>query len=130
MADAPETLCGGRSVPQRPEVASDTGSPLERLLLTSLRAAGLPEPVRELRFHPPRMFRVDFCWPSAMLAVEVEGGIYRGGGHSSVKGLIRDIEKGNLLTMDGWRLLRFHGDQVKSGEATALIAQALAHGAP
>jgi very-short-patch-repair endonuclease len=101
-------------------------SELERHLQTMMRLHGLPEPVRELRFHPPRMFRLDFAWPDVKLAVEIEGGIYRGGGHTSVKGLMRDIEKSNLLTMDGWRLLRFHGDQVKSGEAVALIAQALA----
>lgn len=33
--------------------------------------------------------------------------------------------KSNALTLAGWRLLRFHGDQVRSGEAVALIRQAL-----
>lgn len=90
-----------------------------------MRAHGLPEPVREYRFHPTRKWRLDFAWPAVMLAVEVEGGIYRGGGHTSTTGLKRDIEKGNALTMAGWRVLRFHGDQVRSGEAVALIRQAL-----
>ncbi len=105
---------------------SGAPSALERHLLTSLRASGLPEPEREFRFHPTRRFRLDFAWPVVKLAVEVEGGIYRGGGHTSVSGLKRDIAKSNALTLLGWRLLRFHGDQVKSGEATALIRQALA----
>jgi hypothetical protein len=46
----------------------------ERLLPLCLRAAGLPEPIREYRFAPSRRWRFDFAWPAAMLAVEVEGG--------------------------------------------------------
>ena len=81
--------------------------------------------MREFRFHPTRLWRVDFAWVVPRLAVEVEGGIYRGGGHTSVGGLKRDIEKANELTLHGWRLLRFHGDQVKSGEAVETIRRAL-----
>lgn len=101
-------------------------SELEKHLLMSIRAAGVPEPVREYRFHPTRKWRVDFCWPTHMLAVEVEGGLYRGGGHTSVAGLKRDIEKHRALTLMRWRLLRFHGDEVRSGLATEIIRQALA----
>jgi very-short-patch-repair endonuclease len=101
------------------------GSGLEIHLALSMRAAGLPEPEREYRFHPTRKWRLDFAWPVRMLAVEVEGGVYRGGGHSSVAGIKRDIEKSNALALGGWRLLRFHGDQVRSGEATEIIKRAL-----
>ena len=90
-----------------------------------MRLLGLPEPEREYRFDAVRKFRLDFAWPALKLGVEVEGGIYRGGGHTHVKDLKRDMEKSNLLTLAGWRLLRFHGDQVRSGEAIALIARAL-----
>lgn len=99
---------------------------MEDMLAESMRLHGLPTPEREFRFHAVRKFRLDFAWPERMLAVEIEGGLYRGGGHTSVAGLKRDIEKGNLLTLGGWRLLRFHGDQVRSGEATETIRQALA----
>lgn len=108
-----------------PQRAQRKESELERILALAMRLHGLPEPEREYRFHPVRQYRLDFAWPAAMLAVEIEGGIYRGGGHSTVAGLKRDIDKGNLLTMGGWRLLRFHGDQVKSGEAVELIRRAL-----
>jgi very-short-patch-repair endonuclease len=101
------------------------GSVLEDHLLASMRLAGLPEPEREFRFHPTRKWLLDFAWPARMLAVEIEGGIYRGGGHTTVAGIKRDIDKSNALTMLGWRLLRFHGDQVRSGEARALIEDAL-----
>lgn len=101
-------------------------SALEDHLLRSMRAAGLPEPEREYRFHATRKWRLDFAFVEQRLGVEVEGGIYRGGGHTHVKDLKRDMEKSNALTLAGWRLLRFHGDQVRSGEATDVIRQALA----
>jgi very-short-patch-repair endonuclease len=71
------------------------------------------------------MWRVDFAFVEQRLAVEIEGGIYRGGGHTTVNGIRRDIAKANQLMFDGWRLLRVHGDQVRSGEAVELIRQAL-----
>lgn len=100
-------------------------SELEDMLAESMRLHGLPTPEREFRFHEHRKFRLDFAWPALRWAVEIEGGIYRGGGHTHVKDLKRDMVKGNLLAMGGWRLLRFHGDQVRSGEAVATIKQAL-----
>ena len=125
--------------PKRRKVAVDTtsavqrasggvkrkASGLEERLLLSIRLHGLPEPVCEYRFHPVRKWRIDLAFVEERLAVEVEGGIYRGGGHTSVTGIKRDLEKGNALTLMGWRLLRFHGDQVKSGEAVELIRRAL-----
>ncbi len=100
-------------------------SVLERHLANSIEAAGLPAPEREYRFHPTRMWRLDFAYPSIRLAVEVEGGIYSKGRHGRGKGIAEDIEKGNALTLAGWRLIRVHGDQVRSGEATELIRHAL-----
>lgn len=111
------------SGPERPETA---GSALERHLQASLTLLGAPAPEREFRFHPTRKWRLDLAWPALKLGVEVEGGIYRGGGHTHVKDLKRDMEKGNALALLGWRLLRFHGDQVRSGEAASTIMEALA----
>ncbi|HAX26171.1 MAG TPA: hypothetical protein DCX80_14215 [Chloroflexi bacterium] len=100
-------------------------SALERQLSEQLRYAELPTPVTEWRFHPVRRWRFDLAWPDRMLAVEVQGGIYRGGGHTSVAGLKRDIEKSNAATMLGWRVLLVHGDMVRDGTALALIEDAL-----
>lgn len=119
------TVGGSKSTLEGVRSDETTGSPLERHLLTSMRLYGIPEPRREYRFHPTRKWRLDFAWPAAKLAVEIEGGIYRGGGHTTVAGIKRDVDKGNALTRLGWRLLRFHGDQVRSGEAVALIAEML-----
>ena len=63
-------------------------SKLEETLLLQMRAVGLPEPVRELRFAAEHVgkgpglrerlkaaglkdWRFDFCWPDLMFAVEV-----------------------------------------------------------
>lgn len=120
----------GRTAPKPPKTTTDTGSPLEKALDASLRASGVVGYEREFRFHPTRKWRVDFMFTDQRLAVEVEGAIYRGGGHTTATGLKRDIDKSNALMLMGYRLLRVHGDQVRSGEATALIQQAIAPSAP
>lgn len=43
-------------------------------LLTQVRAAGLPAPVTEHRFHPVRRWRFDFAWPDEHLALEIAVG--------------------------------------------------------
>ncbi len=86
-------------------------STLEETLWLQLRAAKLDRGCcREFRFLAFRRFRFDFCWPfkKAMLAVEVEGGVFSGGLHTRGKGFTKDCEKQNLATLDGWRLLRFY----------------------
>jgi hypothetical protein len=40
-------------------------------IVGQLRMAGLPDPVEEYRFAPPRRWRFDLAWPERMLAVEV-----------------------------------------------------------
>ena len=81
-------------------------------------------PSRRPSSAPKLPSRRDFAWPSAKLGVEIEGGIYSRGRHGRGSGIAADIEKGNALTLLGWRLLRFHGDQVRSGEAVETIRQA------
>lgn len=72
-------------------------------------AGGSPDPEREYLFAAPdRMWRFDFAWPAAKVAVEIEGGLYRRrGGHVSVNGFMRDCEKYNAATVRGWAVLRY-----------------------
>lgn len=101
-------------------------SHLEETLALHIRAAGLPPPVREYRFHPVRKWRLDFCWPEDhRLAVEVEGGIWTQGRHTHPAGYMADVEKYNTLTLMGWRLIRVTGDMIRKGEALKLIERAL-----
>jgi very-short-patch-repair endonuclease len=100
-------------------------SDLEDLLLWQMRAAGLPEPVREFRFAHPRRWRFDLCYPGVLLAVEVEGGVWNRGRHTRGLGFIRDCEKYNAAALDGWRVLRFTAEQIEDGSAVATIRAAL-----
>lgn len=78
----------------------------------------VPEPVREYRFLPTRRFRFDFSWPDVLLAVEVDGGTWRGlGRHSRGPGYERDCEKHNLANLAGWTLLRYTSSMVRDGRA-------------
>ena len=101
-------------------------SDLEATMALHIRANELPEPEREYRFAPPRRWRFDFAWPAAMLALEVEGGVWSTGGHTSGKGVTDDCEKMNEALIRGWRVLRVTGQQVKSGAAVDWLRRALA----
>lgn len=80
---------------------------------------------REFLFAPPRKFRADFCWLDKKLIVECDGGTFTGGRHVRPAGYARDIEKLNLATLLGYRVLRFTTDQVKDGTAVSTILLAL-----
>lgn len=75
-----------------------------------------PKLEEEFRFHPERKFRCDFCHLASRTCIEIEGGIFnKRGGHSSVSGILRDIEKYNELSFLGFRLFRFHGKEGVAG---------------
>jgi very-short-patch-repair endonuclease len=102
-------------------------SKLETLFWLQMQGYDLPLPEPEYRFHPSRMWRVDFAWPELRLAVEIEGAIWTGGRHTRGAGVLGDMEKYNALSVMGWRLLRFDGDAVRTGRAArevdALVTQ-------
>ncbi len=100
-------------------------SALEDELAFQMRAARLPEPVREHRIIPGRRFRADFAWPDRLIAVEVDGATWTGGRHSRGSGIERDAEKQTLAALHGWRVIRVTGAQVKDGRALAWIEAAL-----
>ncbi len=79
---------------------------------------GLPEPVREYRFRNDRRWRVDYCWPTAKLAVEIEGGAFLYGRHNRPASYIKDIEKYNALCLAGYHLLRFTPRQLTTGRSS------------
>jgi hypothetical protein len=99
---------------------------LEALLDMHIRAAGLPEPEREYRFAPPRRYRFDRVWKDRMLALEVDGGAWSGGRHTSGKGFTSDCEKATLAALKGWRVMHVTGEHIKSGQALRWLQEALA----
>ncbi len=102
-------------------------SDLEDTLAFQLDALGLTGYVREYQAIKGRKFRFDFAWtaPNHRLLVEVNGGTYTKGAHSTGQGIARDYEKANLAVLRGWRVLLFDGKSVKSGEAVETIRKAL-----
>ncbi len=98
-------------------------SPAEELFAQQIRAAGLPEPRREAVLVAGRRWRWDFAFPS--IAIEIQGGIWKRGGHTTGKGITRDCEKACAAALAGYRTLFFTTAMVRNGTAIALLKQAL-----
>ena len=82
-----------------------------------LNSAGLPPPVKEFRFAPPRRLRFDLAWPAHRVAMEIEGGVWTRGRHVRGTGFLNDLEKYKQAAMLGWKLLRATPAMVKDGRA-------------
>lgn len=88
--------------------------------------AGLPKPVAELAFAKGlgRRWRFDWAWVEWKVALEVEGGVWRGGRHTRGKGYIADMAKYSEAAILGWLVLRLTPtDLQKMG--VVLVARAL-----
>jgi len=79
----------------------------------------IPIPIEEYRFCEDRRWRFDYAWPRFKVAVEVEGGVWikAVGGHNRPIHFVKDMEKYNRATFDGWKVFRFTPQQFKTGEA-------------
>jgi very-short-patch-repair endonuclease len=82
-----------------------------------IRINNIPAPEREYRFHPKRKWRFDFAWPAEKLAMEVEGGVWGNGRHTTGVGFTGDCVKLNEAVCAGWRVLRVTADQIDNGAA-------------
>lgn len=71
---------------------------------------------KEYKPIPNRDFRIDFAELDKKVAIEFEGGIFltHGGSHRNLKTYLKDIEKYNLLAMNGWRLFRVTSKETKT----------------
>lgn len=107
--------------------ATDTRASTETII-AALESYGFPRPEVEYQFHPERKWLFDFAWPTARVALEKEGGVFRFGpecpcchqrrvgAHSSITGLKRDIEKYNEAAVLDWIVIRATPDQILSRE--------------
>lgn len=94
-------------------------------LLQEAKLVGLPEPVREYRFHPTRKWPFDAAWPERKIAIEYQGGVFqRDPSHSSIGGIVRDYEKFTEASLAGWTLLLVTAQTVRSGAALAWLLRA------
>lgn len=93
------------------------GSELEVRMIQLLRAAGLPDPVRqyEVRAGGERYF-VDLAYPDRRLAIELDGREH----HSDADAFQRDRARQNALVLAGWTVLRFTWADVNEAGASAV----------
>jgi very-short-patch-repair endonuclease len=94
---------------------ADSGG--EVILLQLLRAAGVPEPVRQLRVGTTYF---DLGWPEQRVLVELDGA-----GHRRYEQQRRDARKQNAAVLAGWTVLRFTWDRVEA-DLDAVVAEVLA----
>ncbi len=94
-------------------------------VIRELQKHGLPDPVAEFKFHPKRRWRLDFCWPDYMVAIEIDGAVYTAGRHTRGKGYEGDCEKINAATILGWKVLRASTGQLAAGQVLAWLEEAL-----
>lgn len=51
------------------------------------------------------LYEMDIAWPDIRFGIEVQGGLFKKGGHSTGKGIQRDISKQQLAIQHGWTLV-------------------------
>lgn len=100
-------------------------SKLEDALAFQIKAAKLPNPETQYKFHSKRRWKSDFVWINEKLIVEVEGGVFSGGRHTRGVGFTNDCEKYNTATLMGYRVLRVTSDHIRRGEALKWIEEGL-----
>jgi hypothetical protein len=105
------------------EIKSD---PAPDLLTALCKSCGLPEPVREYRFHPVRKWRFDHAWPAPdhKIALEIEGGVWTRGRHTRGAGYLGDMAKYREAAIAGWCVLRVTPAEVRT-VAVDLIRRAM-----
>lgn len=84
--------------------------------------------VKEYRFHPTRKWRFDYAIPEHKIALEIEGGVWTGGRHTSPKGFLNDVEKYNMATLMGWRVFRTVPLELNTNATLALLRNAISNG--
>ena len=93
-----------------------------------MKSEGIPTPEKEFRFHELRKWRFDFCWPTQKIAVEIQGGIWKNGGHNRALGYLRDCEKLNEAQLLGYRVLYVCKEHIDNGLAIQWVKSALSKG--
>lgn len=107
--------------PPQPERESSLSNLELMFLRTWENVLGLKDrPQMQYVFHPTRKWRFDFAWPEVRVAVEIDGGIFVGGGHNRGVRFSQDADKHNEAVLLGWRLLRFTTVQIR-GEPVQCI---------
>lgn len=86
----------------------------------------IPQPTPEYKFLEGRRFRFDYAWERERIAVEVQGGIFRGGRHVQIQGILSDYEKLNEAQINGWLVLQVTSEDIRTGKAVDYVERAFA----
>ena len=78
-------------------------------IISVLEASGLNYE-SEFIFSNERKFRFDWAVPQLCIAIEYEGIFSEKSGHTTLSGYKKDVEKYNLATKLGWKILRYTAD--------------------
>ena len=105
--------------PKAPKAKDKTALLFARLC----EASGLPAPIPEYKFHATRKWRIDYYFEinGKRIALEVEGGVWTGGRHTTGKGFMADMEKYNAISAAGIVLLRTTPDRLMTAETIELL---------
>lgn len=115
-----------RSKGKKKTTSTEKKSAIERFYW-EVKASGLPELEKELRFHPTRKWRIDYGYSDLKIGLEYEGGTYgigkvcracggrQPGRHATGAGHLADCEKYNEAALAGWLLLRVNNKSIISG---------------
>lgn len=93
--------------------------------MLQMEAHGIRGFAIEHKFHPSRRWRFDFAFLRDGIAIEVEGGTWTKGRHTTGSGFEKDCEKYNEAALLGWRVFRFTGSMVKDGRAIKTIKEVI-----
>lgn len=94
---------------------------LTRMFETLWRQLGGPALEPEYRFAKGRRWRADFASVEAGVLIEIEGGVWTGGRHTSPIGYTNDCEKYNAAARIGWRVFRFTRPMLETDPAGHLL---------
>lgn len=95
---------------------SHSPSVLEAKTRRLIRRAGLPQPECELIVGQHGEYRLDFCWPELMLAIEVDGWMY----HSSFAAFQRNKTRRNSMSVAGHLVLEYTWTHVTKQQAAVI----------
>ena len=76
---------------------------------------------REQQLISKRRFRFDFYQPDSLVAIEIQGGTWRKGAHSTGAGIQRDCEKANLVQFAGYDIFCYTGRMITKENVHELI---------
>jgi hypothetical protein len=80
----------------------------------------------QVYFAPGRRLRFDFAHWGSKVAIEVQGGIWIKGGHSTPKGIQQDYEKLNTAQALGWLVFQVTDESMNDLAVLNQIAGAIA----